>query len=237
MAVTEHAAPARAVSDWRARVLADPSLVLDDPALMRALVEAVEGNVGSNVVDLRAMAMARLESQLAKMQGTHDAVVAAAYENVSATNQIHRAIDAIVGAYEFDRFAQVLGSDVADILQVACVRLVLEDAGAPAPGPRDATVALQPPGFVLDYMRQARNAPARRIVLRQAVPFDGDLYGPAAGAVRSEALMRLDLGRGRGEAMLALGSADPNHYKPGQATDLLAFFTGIVEKVLRRWLG
>jgi uncharacterized protein len=237
MAVTEHAAPARAVKDWRARVLADPTLVLDDPALMRALVDAAEGEVAGNVVDLRAMAMARLETQLARLEDTHRAVVAAAYENVAATNQIHRAVEAVLAATDFDRFLQVLEGDLADILQVATVRLVLEDAGAPAPGMRDTVVAMQPPGFIVDYMRQGRNAPARRIVLRQAVPFDGDLYGPAGHAVRSEALMRLDLGRGRGEAMLALGSGDAQHYKPGQATDLMAFFTGVVEKVLRRWLG
>lgn len=237
MAVTEHAAPARAVKDWRARVLSDPTLVLDDPALMRALVEAAEGEVGSNVVDLRAMAMARLEGQLARLQDTHDAVVAAAYENVAATNQIHRAVDAILAAPDFERFVTVLEGELADILQVAAVRLVLEDAGAPAPGLREQVVAMQPPGFIVDYMRQTRTAPARRIVLRQAVPFEGDLYGAAGGNVRSEALMRLDLGRGRGEAMLALGSSEPQHYKPGQATDLMAFFTGVMEKVLRRWLG
>lgn len=237
MAVTEHAEKARVVKDWRARVMADPTLVLDDPALMRALVEAAEGTVASNVVDLRAMAMARLEAQLAKLDETHRAVVAAAYENVAATNQIHRAVDAIVGAPDFDRFVRVLEGELADILQVAAVRLVLEDAGAPAPGLRDGVVAMQPPGFIVDYMRQTPTAPARRIVLRQAVPFEGDLYGAAGGSIRSEALMRLDLGRGRGEAMLALGATEAQHYKPGQATDLLTFFTGVVEKVLRRWLG
>lgn len=236
MAVTEHAEPARAVKDWRARILADPALVLDDPALMRALVEAAEGGVAGNVVDLRAMAMARLAAKVDRLEETHRAVVAAAYENVAATNQIHRAVEAILAAGDFDRFVQILERELAGILQVAAVRLVLEDAGAPAPGQRDAVVAMQPPGFIVDYMRQGRNAPARRIVLRQGVPFQGDLYGAAGATLRSEALMRLDLGRGRGAAMLALGAVEAQHYRPGQATDLLAFFTGVVEKVLRRWL-
>jgi uncharacterized protein len=236
MAVTEHAETARVVKDWRARLLADPNLVLDDPALMRALIAAAEGGVAGNVIDLRAMAMARLEAKVERLEDTHRAVVAAAYENVAATNQIHRAVDAILAAPDFDRFVHLLGADLAGILQVAAVRLVLEDPGAPAPGVRDTVVAMQPPGFVVDYMRQGRHAPARRIVLRQAVPFQGDLYGAAGGSVRSEALMRLDLGRGHPEAMLALGSGEAQHYKPGQATDLMGFFTGVVEKVLRRWL-
>ena len=237
MAVTEHAEKARTNEAWRARVLANPALILEDRQLMRALVAASEGAVAGNVIDLRAMAMARLEAQIDRLEETHRAVVAAAYENVAATNQIHRAVEAILAAGRIEDFARLLGSEVADILQVAAVRLVVEDAGAPAPGPRDTVMATLPPGFVRDYMRLSRNAPARRIVLRQAVPYEGELYGAAGGTIQSEALMRLDLGRGRGEAMLALGSVDASHYKPGQATDLLAFFTGVVEKVLRRWLG
>ncbi len=49
--------------------------------------------------------------------------------------------------------------------------------------------------------------------------------------------MRLDLGPGRLAAMLAMGSEDPHRFKSGQGTDLLTFFTGVFERVLRRWLS
>lgn len=78
--------------EWRARILADPGLVLDDAEVMRALVLASEQAMGGNVVDLRGMAMERLETRIDRLEETHRAVIAAAYENLSSTNQIHRAI-------------------------------------------------------------------------------------------------------------------------------------------------
>ena len=49
--------------------------------------------------------------------------------------------------------------------------------------------------------------------------------------------LAIDLGAGRLPAMLLLGSSDPAQFRPGQATDLLVFFGGVVERLLRRWLG
>jgi uncharacterized protein YigA (DUF484 family) len=37
--------------------------------------------------------------------------------------------------------------------------------------------------------------------------------------------------------MLVLGSEDPHQFTPQQGTDLLAFFTGVFERAMRRWLA
>jgi integrase/recombinase XerC len=42
--------------------------------------------------------------------------------------------------------------------------------------------------------------------------------------------MRLDLGTGRMGGMLVMASDNPHMFKPGQGTDLLAFFAGIFER-------
>ncbi|MCB1397563.1 MAG: DUF484 family protein [Rhodobacter sp.] len=225
--------------EWRARVLADPGLVLDDPEVMRALVLASERAMGGNVVDLRGMAMERLESQLERLEETHRAVVAAAYENLSSTNQIHRALMRLLDAERFEAFVMDLGSEVADILRVDALRLVLEsgDAQAGGLGRLDAVLRVKPQGWVEHYMSGGRPTPPRPIVLRQGVPPSTGPYGEVAADLRSEALMRLDLGAGRLPGMLAMGSEDPHRFKPGQGTDLLAFFTGAFERVLRRWLS
>lgn len=225
---------------WRAQVLADPGLILDDPGLMRALVLASEGALGGNVVDLRGMAMERLESRLARLEDTHRAVIAAAYENLASTNQIHRALIRMLDAERFEDFIQVLDAEVAEVLRVDRVRLVLESAdGAEGTGlGRLARVMkVRGPGFVAHYMSLGRSTPARSIVLRQGIPPDGAPYEDATVELRSEALMRLDLGPGRLPGLLAMGCEDPHRFKPGQGTDLLAFFTGVFERVLRRWLG
>ncbi|GAB4265345.1 MAG: DUF484 family protein [Pararhodobacter sp.] len=239
MAVSGPAQEPGTQDDWRKRVLADPGLVLDDPEVMRVLVLASERAMGGNVVDLRGMAMERLESRLERLEDTHRAVIAAAYENLSSTNQVHRALLTLLDADRFEGFVLGLGGEVADILRVDCVRLVLEspDGQGGGLGSLDRVLKVAPKGFVERYMSAGRPSPARPIVLRQGIPPEGSPYGDAGADLRSEALMRLDLGKGRLPGLLAMGSEDPHRFKPGQGTDLLTFFTGVFERVLRRWLA
>lgn len=240
MAVTGPVKQSGDDQEWRARVIADPGLVLDDPALMQALVAASERAMGGNVVDLRGMAMERLEARLDRLEETHRAVIAAAYDNLASTNQIHRAIMALLDAPRFEDFVLCLGREVSQILRVDSLRLVLESAD---PGDGKAlerlrpVLTVRPTGYVETYMRHGRHAPSRPIVLRQGIPGEQAPYGSASGDLRSEALMRLDLGEGRLPGLLAMGSEDPHRFKPGQGTDLLTFFTGVFERILRRWLS
>lgn len=238
MATTGPAKSGTMQDDWRARVLADPSLVLDDPDIMRALVLTSERAMGGNVVDLRGMAMERLETRLERLEETHRAVIAAAYENLSSTNQIHRALLRLLDAERFETFVLDLGGAVAEILGVDAVRLVLESPDTvEGLGKLDSIMRIRKPGYVEHYMSAGRPAPSRPIVLRQGVPPSSGPYGEVAADLRSEALMRLDLGAGRLPGLLAMGSEDPHRFKPGQGTDLLSFFTGTFERVLRRWLS
>ena len=225
--------------DWREQVMADPGLVLDDPALMRVLVATSEAAMGGNVVDLRGLAMERLEARLDRLEETHRAVIAAAYENLASTNQIHRALIRMLDAERFEDFVLLLDSEMSEILRVERVRLVLEsaeDEGQAGLGQLGRVMKLRPPGFVQHYMGHGRNVPPRPIVLRQGVPPAGAPYEDGVD-LRSEALMRLDLGPGRLPGLLAMGCEDPHRFKPGQGTDLLTFYTAIFERVLRRWLG
>ncbi|MCA2013359.1 DUF484 family protein [Pararhodobacter sp. CCB-MM2] len=238
MAVSGPAQDTGTQEEWRTRVLADPGLVLDDPELMRALVLTSERAMGGNIVDLRGMAMERLETRLQRLEETHRAVIAAAYENLSSTNQIHRALLRLLDADRFEGFVLDLGGPVAEILGVDAVRLVLESVELGGSlGKLDTILRVRKPGFTEHYMSAGRPAPSRPIVLRQGVPPSSGPYGEVAADLRSEALMRLDLGKGRLPGMLAMGSEDPHRFKPGQGTDLLAFFTGTFERVLRRWLS
>ena len=76
----------------REKIIAKPESILDDQDLMRALIAANEKAMGGNIVDLRGIAMERLETRLDRLEDTHRSVIAAAYENLAGTNQIHRAI-------------------------------------------------------------------------------------------------------------------------------------------------
>lgn len=95
-----------------------------------------------------------------------------------------------------------------------------------------------PEGGVDAYVTHGRGLGARRVTLRQiARGTEGDFYGEAGADVRSEALIRLDLGSGVLRGLLAFGAADASRFHPDQGTDLLAFFGGVFERSMRRWLA
>ncbi|MBC2837212.1 DUF484 family protein [Paragemmobacter straminiformis] len=228
--------------DLRDRLLAEPELLLEDRDVMAALIAANERAMGANIVDLRGIAMERLESRLDRLEDTHRSVIAAAYENLAGTNQVHRAILQMLDPLTFEDFLKTLAADVAGTLRVDCVRLVLESVQ-----PEDSPALLRKlgdvlyvaePGFVADYLAGGRNVPMRPVVLRQTMPAETPgLYGDRAGWIRSEALMRLDFGAGRLPGMLVLGAEDPHQFRPTHGTDLLAFFAGVFERTMRRWLS
>lgn len=228
--------------DVRDRLLAEPELLLEDRDVMAALIAANERAMGANIVDLRGIAMERLENRLDRLEDTHRSVIAAAYENLAGTNQVHRAILQMLDPLEFEDFLKILATEVAGTLRVDCVRLVLESAQA-----EDSPALLRKlgdvlyvaePGFIGDYLSGGRNFPLRPVVLRQVMPAETPgIYGDRAAWIRSEALMRLDFGAGRLPGMLVLGAEDPHQFKPTHGTDLLAFFAGVFERTMRRWLS
>ena len=227
-------APLPGEPDWRDRVLADPDLVLEDRDLMRALIAANERQMGKNIVDLRSIGMERLEARLDRLEETHRSVVAAAYENLAGTNQIHRSVLRLMGADGFEGLLDALATDVADILRVDALRLVLESAAAgEAPHPAVSPV---PRGTVAAYVTRGRAVPPRQVTVRGCASGDAAIFGPIGADLRSEALLVLDLGAGRLPALLALGAEDPHQFRTGQGTDLLGFLAGCVERMLRAHL-
>jgi len=226
--------------DTRDRIIAAPEALLEDNDVMNALIGANERAMGSNIVDLRGIAMERLESRLGRLEDTHRTVIAAAYENLAGTNQVHRAILQLLDPLTFEEFLKTLSTEVAQTLRVDCVRLVLESvqsAEDPALRRLGDVLFVAEPGFVAEYLSGGRNVSLRPVVLRQVLPASDALYGERAGWIRSEALMKLDFGRGRLPGMLVLGAEDPHQFKTTHGTDLLGFFAGVFERTMRRWLS
>ena len=227
-------------SALRDKIMAQPDVILEDRDLMRALIAANERMMGANIVDLRGIAMERLEARLDRLEDTHRSVIAAAYDNLAGTNQIHRAILRMLDPMEFEVFLRDLGGPVAEILRVDSIRLVLEsvqnDQG-PVVQRLGEVLRVAQPGFVADYLSAGRDAPQRQVTLRQMQEGSPAIYGDKAGWIRSEACLKLDFGAGRLPGMLVMGSEDPHQFNPSQGTDLLAFFAGVFERSMRRWLS
>ena len=222
----------------REEILARPDALLEDKDVMRALIAAHEKTMGGNIIDLRGIAMDRLEERLDRLEETHRTVIAAAYENLAGTNQVHRAILRLLDPAKFEDFLRDLSGEVAEILRVDLMRLVLEtvaDSDAVLARLGDVLNVVEP-GFIDQYLDQTRGGADRQVVLRQVQPNSSDIYGDEDW-IQSEACIKLDLGNGRLPGMLVMGSEDPHQFSASQGTDLLAFFGGVFERSMRRWLS
>ena len=224
----------------REAILSKPDVILDDQDVMHALIAANEKSMGGNIVDLRGIAMERLESRLDRLEDTHRSVIAAAYENLAGTNQVHRAILRMLDPTEFEVFLRNLGDEVAEILRVDAITLVLESVqndSDPAVQRLGGVLTVAEPGFIEDYLIQGRGGQHRQVVLRQIQGASDRVYGQAADWIRSEACLRLDFGAKRLPGLLVMGAEDPHQFSPQQGTDLLAFFASVFERSMRHWLS
>ncbi|WBU57139.1 DUF484 family protein [Paracoccus sediminicola] len=220
--------------EQREALMEDPSAILMDRDLMRAIVGAHEEGVGENVIDIRGRAMAALEARLDRLESAHETVISAAYENQSGMNTIHRAVLSLLQPVTFDDFLENMQTDLADILRVDTLVLVMETAtkeGAPEMG---GPLTMVPAGTVARAIAAGRRGQnSGEVMLRRASKISAGLHGTP---VASEALIPLDLGPTRMPAMLLMGSDEPGRFTAAQATDLLRFFGQAFRLILLRWL-
>ena len=196
----------------REAIISRPDVILDDKDMMHALIAANERSMGGNIVDLRGIAMERLEARLERM------------------------LDPI----EFETFLRDLGGEVAEILRVDAVKLVLESVqndNDPAVQRLGDVLSVAEPGFIDSYLSQGRGGPVRQVTLRQVQNGNAEIYGNNCDWIRSEACLKLNFGAGRLPGLLVMGAEDPHMFGPQQGTDLLTFFTGVFERTMRRWLS
>jgi uncharacterized protein YigA (DUF484 family) len=224
----------------RDKIISEPDVILEDMDVMRALVGANDRQMGDNVVDMRGLAMDRMEARLSTLENTHQSVIAAAYENLAGTQQIHRAILRMLDPIEFESFLKNLAGDVADILRIDGIKLVLESAQSETQGLAaklgDALIVAEP-GSINRYLNHTPEAPERQVTLRRLKSAEESVFQTSMPEVRSEACLRLDFGQGRLPGLLVMGSATADQFNPAQGTDLLAFFAGVFERSMRRWLS
>ena len=220
--------------EQRQALLDDPSLILMDRDLMRAIVGAHEDGVGANVIDIRGRAMTVLESRLDRLEAAHENVIAAAYENQSGMNTIHRAVLSLLEPVDFDGFLENLQGDLADILRVDTLVLVMETGAKEGTPELGGPLTMVPPGTVSRAIAGGRRGqPSGEVILRRVASATAALHG---GSAASEALIPLDLGPNRMPALLLMGADEPGRFSAAHGTDLLRFFGQAFRLVLLRWL-
>ena len=223
----------------RQTIISQPDVILEDNDLLKALVNAKERALGANVVDIRGVAMERMEARLQTLEDAHRTVVAAAYDNLAGMNIIHKAVHAILEPEDFGGFLDVVNGALAEIMRVERVRLIIEstqdEADTFAQTCGNALTTAEP-GSINAYILSGARGPVRQVTLRHTENPPSEIYGKLAGSIQSEACLRLDIGDRSLPGLLVLGAGNPELFGPQQGTDLLAFLAGAFERVLRRWV-
>jgi uncharacterized protein YigA (DUF484 family) len=200
---------------------ADLLAVLTPPALRR----------GESVVDMQHFMLQRLRSDLARAKTQQRALIATSRSNLTSQNRIHAAVLAILAATSFEQLLQTVTTDLAVLLDVDVVTIGVESAASAQPRLPLHGIQILRRGTVDDLL-----GPERDTLLRADTPGDTALFGPAAGLVRSQALLRLDVSEHAPVGLLCIGTRRPDRFHPGQGTELLSFLARVTELTIAAWL-
>ena len=207
-----------------------PDFFGQNPDLLEEMQPSAR-DCGEGIVDLRQYIVERLRAELTGLAAARDALVVTGRSNLSAQARVHKAILALLAAKSFEHFIETLTTDLAVILDLDVVTIGVEQNGSDSARAQTAGVICLEQGTVDRLI-----GPDQAIALRETVEGDPAVFGPGAGLIASDALLRLSISGTTPTALLALGSRQADQFHPGQGTELLAFLARVVESCIRGWL-
>lgn len=216
----------------RAFLKSHPDFLVDNPDLLEVLTPPAQHN-GGNVTDLGHFMARRLQEQIARLKLEQRELISTGRANQTAQDQVHRAVMVMLDATSFEHLVHIVTRDLADVLDVDVVTLCAEaHNGSATPGraPTGGVFVLEP-GTI-----DALVGPGSRARLGSDLPADPAIFGPAAGLVRSQALIRLSASRRAPAGLLAIGSRDDDKFDASHGTELLDFLARVLERLFRAWL-
>lgn len=207
-----------------------PDFLADHPALLDVLTPPAHAE-GDGVVDLQQVMVERLRGKLREITQLRDDLVATGRSNLAIQSRVHEAILALLRARSFEEFIETITTDLAVILDLDVVTIGVEQALDGAAWKPVAGVYCLESGTI-DTILGATGS----LLLREDIVGDPAIFDGAAGLVRSDALIRLKIGKFAPPALLALGSRQTGAFHPGQGTELLTFLSQVLEETFRAWL-
>lgn len=207
-----------------------PTFLVRHPELLDCQVAPGKAR-GDGVIDLQQFMVERLRREIARLRSEQDELLANSRDNLSTQARIHKAVLALITADGFERVIETVTTDLALLLDVDVVMLCVERSSGKVPDPGVEGVQMLQPGAVDRLLGKGND-----IVLRDDVRGDPEVFGAAAGLVRSDALLRLKVSRATPQGVIAFGTRHPGYFNPGQGTELLSFLARVLEHTIREWL-
>jgi uncharacterized protein len=207
-----------------------PDFIAEHPELLDVLTPPMRAR-GETVVDIQQVMVERLRGQLREITQMRDDLVTTGRSNLAIQARVHAAILALLRAHSFEEFVETITTDLAVILDLDVVTIGVEQSGDGAAWKPVAGVYCLKTGTIEALLGRAGS-----LLLREDIVGDPAIFDGAAGLVRSDALIRLSIGKKAPPALLALGSRQTGAFHPGQGTELLGFLSQVLEETFRAWL-
>ena len=226
----------------REEILAKAHEILNDETLLRALIEASDKNLGSKIVDLRSVAMQKMDGELKKLKRSNQQVIATAYENLVGMKQVHQVVLNSLEQNNFDEFITKLDTEACNILRVDCIKIGLETHSSLQNNEKyDSKLSklldLYPVNFVDTYISQGENNNTDDVILRPTPKGSEQLYGKVSKNLKSEGCIKLRIGNKKIIGILALASKEREKFTAQQGVELLKFMGSVFERRISHWLN
>ncbi len=149
---------------------------------------------------------------------------------INNNNTINSAYLILLDARTFEQLIQTITTDLAVLLDLDVAALVVEVNGGERPHVHTTGVRVVEAGTVDGWLGK------RGVMLYSDLYGDPAIFGGAAGLVRSQALIRIQVSEDTPAGLLAFGSRDPEMFHSGQGTELVCFLARVIERSIRAWL-
>ena len=173
----------------------------------------------------------RLRLDLGRVQDEQKRLIATSRGNLTGQCRVHKAVLALMRAKSFEHLLQIVTTDLALLIDVDVVTLCVESTVA-----RTTRLPLNGIHLLQAGTVDALLGPGRDAQLSNDIQGDANLFGGAAGLVRSQALLRLSFSRTAPVGLMCIGTRNPETFVPGLGTELLTFLARALEITIAQWL-
>jgi uncharacterized protein YigA (DUF484 family) len=185
---------------------------------------------GKGVADFQRALLERFKADKTKSQHMHRELLETARANMNNYARIQTAVLVLLEAESFEEFISVLTQDYPTLLDVDTVSVAIEATSKEVPFISHAGMRFLRKGTVNQILGKGD------ALLQGNINGSEEIFGPGAGLVKSQALLRLEISENTPAGIIAFGSRDPEAFSPDQAIDQIGFLAQVVERCFRLWI-
>ena len=208
----------------------NPAFLKERPDLL-SIITPPENKYGDGVVDMQKFMLQRLQNELAKYKKREENLLKLIQENSDVQTLTHKATKALLDAKSFEELIRTILHKVPKLFNISAAALCFEAGRNTPAAARDIGI-----NFIKSETLDSLMEAGRSVTLRSNIKGDKAIFGAQASKVKSTALLRLNFGPKMPNGLLALGDKSPTGFDPKQGTELLSFFSYVLQRTIQRWL-